>query len=40
MNELMDGLLKLGVWAVTALIVAAILLAVAWVAVDLEPPLY
>ncbi len=25
MNELMDGLLKLGVWAVTALIVAAIL---------------
>ncbi len=26
MNELMDGLLKLGVWAVTALIVAAILL--------------
>ena len=26
MNEMMDGLLKLGVWAVTALIVAAILL--------------
>ncbi len=26
MNELMDGLLKLGVWAVTALIIAAILL--------------